>query len=51
MLRGENRVIVPNPHRSQIKVDLLTRLLRQAGISREQWLGESRQAKDENEQE
>jgi predicted RNA binding protein YcfA (HicA-like mRNA interferase family) len=37
MLRGERRLILPNPHRHDIGVALLTRLLRQAGISREEW--------------
>jgi predicted RNA binding protein YcfA (HicA-like mRNA interferase family) len=29
---------IPNPHGEDISVDLLTRILRQAGISREEWL-------------
>jgi predicted RNA binding protein YcfA (HicA-like mRNA interferase family) len=29
---------VPNPHGRDISVDLLARILRQAGISREEWL-------------
>jgi len=37
MLRGDRRLILPNPHRGEIGVDLLTRLLRQAGITREEW--------------
>jgi len=37
MLRGEHRLIVPNPHRGDISVDLLVRLLRQAGVTREEW--------------
>jgi len=37
MVRGERRLILPNPHRGEISVDLLTRLLRQAGIEREDW--------------
>ena len=37
MLRGERRLILPNPHRSVIGVALLARLLRQAGISRDEW--------------
>ena len=32
MERENRRVILPNPHRSEISVDLLSRLLRQAGI-------------------
>jgi predicted RNA binding protein YcfA (HicA-like mRNA interferase family) len=38
MVRGECRLILPNPHRGEIGVDLLARLLRQAGIEREDWI-------------
>jgi len=37
MLRGLTRLKIPNPHRQDISVDLLARILRQAQISREQW--------------
>ena len=37
LLRGDMRLILPNPHREEIGVDLLTRLLRQARITREEW--------------
>lgn len=37
MLRGTHRLILPNPHRGDIGVDLLVRLLRQAGVTREEW--------------
>ena len=37
MLRGDRRLILPNPHRGVIGVNLLVRLLRQAGVSREEW--------------
>jgi hypothetical protein len=30
-------LILPNPHESDISAGLLVRILRQAGISREQW--------------
>jgi len=30
-------LILPNPHQGDISTGLLTRILRQAGISREQW--------------
>lgn len=40
MRRGDRRLILPNPHRTEIGVALLVRLLRQAGVSREEWLGE-----------
>ena len=38
MVRGEVRLILPNPHRQEISPDLLSRILRQAGIEREEWL-------------
>ncbi|MBD1217690.1 MAG: type II toxin-antitoxin system HicA family toxin [Anabaena sp. CoA2_C59] len=38
MRRNEVTVIIPNPHEGDISVGLLSRLLRQAGISREEWL-------------
>jgi len=38
MVRETRRLILPNPHRRDISLDLLTRLLRQAGISREEWV-------------
>jgi predicted RNA binding protein YcfA (HicA-like mRNA interferase family) len=37
MLRGIQRLILPNPHRGDVSVDLLTRLLRQVSITREEW--------------
>jgi predicted RNA binding protein YcfA (HicA-like mRNA interferase family) len=37
MTRGRVRLFVPNPHRQVISVDLLIRILRQAGISRDEW--------------
>jgi len=40
MLRGLRRLILPNPHQRAIHVDLLQRILRQAGVTREEWLGE-----------
>ncbi|HEY4476977.1 MAG TPA: type II toxin-antitoxin system HicA family toxin [Candidatus Paceibacterota bacterium] len=39
MIRGSVVLTVPNPHDGDISVDLLIRLLRQAGISRQEWLG------------
>jgi len=38
MLRGDRRLILPNPHRGDISIDLLVRILKRAGISREEWL-------------
>ncbi len=37
MVRNDIRVIIPNPHRSEIGLRLLSAVLRQAGISREEW--------------
>ncbi len=37
MLKAETRLIIPNPHRGDIGRDLLVRLLRQAGIERDEW--------------
>jgi len=37
MLRGDRRLILPNPHRGDISADLLIRLLRQSGVTREEW--------------
>jgi predicted RNA binding protein YcfA (HicA-like mRNA interferase family) len=41
MRRGDLTLIIPNPHEGDIGVGFLQRLLRQAGVSREEWLGES----------
>ena len=37
MTRGDVVVTVPNPHRGDIGIGLLSRVLRQAGVSRVQW--------------
>lgn len=37
MVRGAVRLVLPNPHRSEIGKPLLAELLRQAGILREEW--------------
>jgi predicted RNA binding protein YcfA (HicA-like mRNA interferase family) len=37
LTKGELRLILPNPHQSEISKDLLARLLKQAQISREEW--------------
>jgi len=39
MRRGALTVIIPNPHDGDIGVGLLARLLRQAELSRDEWLG------------
>jgi predicted RNA binding protein YcfA (HicA-like mRNA interferase family) len=37
MVKGDLALTIPNPHKGDIGRDLLTRILRQAGISREEW--------------
>lgn len=38
MARGDDSVVIPNSHRGEdISVDLLIKVLRQAGISRDEW--------------
>ena len=37
MVRGDLVLTLPNPHRSDIGTDLLVRILRQAGVSRDEW--------------
>lgn len=37
MVFSARRITIPNPHEGVISVDLLIRLLRQAGISRDEW--------------
>jgi hypothetical protein len=37
MIKGEIRLILPNPHEGDISRDLLSRLLRKAGIGRADW--------------
>jgi hypothetical protein len=38
MVREEVVVTLPNPHRGTIGVDLLQRILRRGGVTREEWL-------------
>jgi predicted RNA binding protein YcfA (HicA-like mRNA interferase family) len=40
MRRGQLTLVLPNPHEGDIGVGLLVRILRQAGVTREEWLGE-----------
>ena len=37
MVKGQIKLYIPNPHQGEISRDLLTRILRQAGINREDW--------------
>lgn len=38
MLKDDIRLTIPNPHRQVIGIDLLTRILKQAGTSRDEWI-------------
>ena len=38
MVEGERRLAIPNPHRREIGVALLSRILGQAGIDRDAWV-------------
>jgi predicted RNA binding protein YcfA (HicA-like mRNA interferase family) len=37
MARGQFRLVIPNVHGNEIGIDLLNRILKQAGISHEDW--------------
>ena len=37
LIKGELRLILPNPHQSEISKDLLARILHQANLTREEW--------------
>lgn len=39
MIKGNLVLTVPNPHRRDIGIVLLSRILRRAGVSKEDWLG------------
>jgi predicted RNA binding protein YcfA (HicA-like mRNA interferase family) len=38
MTRGTNRIKILNPHKKEIGINLLLEILREGGISREEWL-------------
>ena len=38
MIKGDLSITIPNPHGEDFSPDLLSRILRQAGISRSDWL-------------
>jgi len=40
MVKGDLVLTIPNPHRREISTALLSRILRRAGITREEWLRE-----------
>jgi len=37
MVKGKSVLTLPNPHKQEISVDLLSRLLKQAEIDRDEW--------------
>jgi predicted RNA binding protein YcfA (HicA-like mRNA interferase family) len=37
MVRGNTTIRVPNPHQADLGMELLARILRQAGIGRDEW--------------
>ncbi len=37
MIRGGLTLTLPNPHKGDIGVELMSRILRQAGIDKEEW--------------
>ena len=39
LVRGQLRLTLPNPHQGEIGKDLLSRILRQANVSRDEWEG------------
>jgi len=38
MIRGNLVLTIPNPHRREIGVPLLSRILKRAGVGKEEWL-------------
>ncbi len=38
MWKGTIRLMIPNPHRDDISVDLIKKIIRQGEISRDEWL-------------
>lgn len=39
LIRGSTRLILPNPHSTEIGPSLLARILQQAGVNRDEWDG------------
>ena len=37
MIKGQLRLTLPNPHQSDIGINLLSKILKQAGISKQEW--------------
>jgi len=38
MIKGNLVLTIPNPHKKEISIDLLIRILKQAEIKRKEWL-------------
>jgi hypothetical protein len=38
MVKEDLVLTIPNPHKKEISVDLLVRILKQADISKEEWI-------------
>jgi len=38
MVKGERRLTIPNPHDGDVGIDLLMKVLQQAGVSRDEWI-------------
>ena len=38
MIKGDLVLTIPNPHKKEVRVELLSRILKEAGISRDEWL-------------
>jgi len=37
LVKGQLRLVLPNPHQGEISKDLLARILRQTNLTREEW--------------
>lgn len=37
MIKDQLRLTLPNPHQSDIGINLLTKILKQAGITKQEW--------------
>jgi predicted RNA binding protein YcfA (HicA-like mRNA interferase family) len=40
MVKGDLVLTIPNPHKKEIGIDLLSRILKQANIRKDQWVKE-----------
>ncbi len=40
MIKGNLVLTIPNPHRREIGIALLSRILKRAGVTREEWFGQ-----------